>query len=132
MLLDDDPKPLDGKYLGEITSDFILIADLLKEAAYQMKVRKISAYPIFPICRTAQPIGSLLLTAGQKNLRWNYYFSFLEEFVERGLLPLEGVETFKEAYKQTDEFCCLFVVDEAFTNFVFIPYPDDLNEDALL
>ena len=131
MLLDDDPRPLDGKYLGEITSDFVGIAELLKEAAYQVKVRHISNYPIFAICRTAQPIGSLLIAAGQKELRWNYYFSFAEEFAERGLLGEEGLEAFKQAYKPVDEFCCLFVVDEGFTNFVFIPYPDDLNEDRI-
>ena len=131
VLLDDDPKPLDGKYLGEITSDFVGIAELLKEAAYQVKVRHISDYPIFPICRTAQPIGSLLLAAGQKDLRWNYYFSFAEEFNQRGLLSDEGFEILKLNYKPLDEFCCLFVIDEEFTKFLNIPYPDDLNEDRI-
>ena len=27
--------------------------------------------------------------------------------------------------KDPDEFCCLFVVDQQFTNFVFIPFPED-------
>jgi hypothetical protein len=43
--------------------------------------------------------------------------------VQRELIK-EG-EDFKQAYKDPDEFCCLFVVDTAFTNFVFIPYPED-------
>ena len=28
-------------------------------------------------------------------------------------------------YKDADEFCCLFVLDKEFTNFVFVPYPED-------
>ena len=35
------------------------------------------------------------------------------------------LEDFKMAYKDPDEFCCLFVMDGAFTRFVYIPYPND-------
>ena len=38
---------------------------------------------------------------------------------------IEHEEEFKAAFKDPDEFCCLFVVDEEFTNFVFIPFPED-------
>ena len=129
MLLDDEPAQLDGKYLGSISSDFILIADLLKEASYQMRVRHISEHPVFVICRTAQPIGSLLLAAGQRELKWNYYVSMLDEFIQRDLVPVDGVDTFVEAYKDPEEYCCLFVVDKGFTNFVFIPYPEDDDQE---
>ena len=54
---------------------------------------------------------------------WNYYLTYLDEFVQRQLI--EDEQEFKKAYKDPDEFCCLFVVDQDFTNFVFIPYPED-------
>jgi hypothetical protein len=38
---------------------------------------------------------------------------------------LKESEEFKNAYKDPDEFCCLFVVDLQFTKFVFIPFPED-------
>jgi hypothetical protein len=116
---------LSGKYLGTITKDFVHLADTLKEAAYQIKVNHISDFPIFPIAKVDLPIGNLLV--GQKDLPigWNYYASFLEEFLERGLIDSENVAFFKQAYKDSEEFCCLFVVDVEFTNFVFIPYPED-------
>ena len=44
---------------------------------------------------------------------------FVEEFTQRGLIADEKI--FKESFKDPDEFCCLFVVDEQFTNFVFVP-----------
>lgn len=121
--MNNDPE-LNGKYLGSISSDFIKICDTLKEASYQIRVRGISAFPVFPISKTPIPIGKLLIgVADAPNLKWNYFVSFLDEFMQRKLV--ENEEQFMAAYKNPDEYCCLFVVDEEFTNFVFIPYPED-------
>ena len=38
---------LNGKYLGLISTDFIKVSDTLKEAAYQVKKRGFSDFPIF-------------------------------------------------------------------------------------
>ena len=120
----NDPE-LNGKFLGTITSDFIKVADQLKEAAYQLKTRNLSEFPVFVMCRQVQPIGSLLFDKLEENLEWNYYFAMAEEFVQRGILSMEGYQSFTETYKNPDEFSCLFVVDPGFTNFVFVPYPED-------
>lgn len=121
-VMQNDPE-LSGKYLGTISSDFIKVSDTLKEASYQIRSRGFSTYPIFPVCKTEQPIGSLLVDTPEANTDWKYYASFLDEFVQRGLVEHE--EDFKTAYKDPDEYCCLFVVDKDFTNFVFIPFPED-------
>lgn len=123
----NDPE-LNGKFLGTITHDFAQASDVLKEAAYQLKARKISDFPIFPVCKTLQPIGAILIdrfTIGHEHLQWNFYFSFLEEFIQRGIIDADAVEQFKKAYKDQDEYCCLFVVDPELTNYIFIPYPID-------
>ncbi len=118
----NDPE-LDGKYLGTITKDFAFIAETLKEASYQIRVRGFSDFPIFPISKLEIPIGRLLVGKRELAINWNVYASFLDEFVQRKLV--ENAEEFKAAYKNPDEFCCLFVVDGTFTNFIFIPYPED-------
>jgi len=120
----NDPE-LNGKFLGTITSDFIKVSDQLKEAAYQLKTRNLSEFPVFVLCKQPQPIGSLLFEKVAENLDWNYYFAMAEEFVQREILSMEGYESFTATYKNPDEFCCLFVVDPDFTNFVFVPYPED-------
>lgn len=120
--MQNDPE-LNGKYLGTISRDFVKVADTIKEASYQIRKRGFSDYPIFPICKEEQPIGQLLIDQLAVKTEWNYYASFLSEFVQRGLVASE--DDFKAAYKDPDEFCCLFVVDPEFTNFVFIPYPED-------
>ncbi len=114
-----------GKYLGKISSDFAKVSDMLKEASYQIRKREFSAHPIFPVSETEIPIGQILINRGQIGNTWNYYASFLDEFMQRELVDPKNEEAFKQSYKDPDEFCCLFVVDGDFTNFVFIPYPED-------
>ncbi|MGB3618821.1 MAG: hypothetical protein WBA12_11940 [Catalinimonas sp.] len=123
-MMDEDTPP-DGKYLGTISADFAVVADTLKEASYELRRRNISAHPIFPLCKEPQPVGSLLLDKGEVNLRWHVFLSFLEEFTQRGLVDEERTDEFKQIYKDADEFCCLFVIDAEFTNFVFLPYPEE-------
>ena len=124
--MQNDPE-LDGKYLGEITKDFVKVSNTLKEAAYLLRARKIAEYPIFPISRGNIEIGKILIAKNETEmgLDWNFYFSFLDEFIQRKLVGEENVEEFKASYKDPDEFCCLFVVDQSFVNFVYIPYPED-------
>ncbi|WP_143960333.1 hypothetical protein [Litoribacter populi] len=125
MIPDSNDPELNGKYLGTITKDFVKISDILKEASYQVRSRKFSKYPIFPISKTDQPIGQLFLGKDEKDLDWNYYITYLDEFIQRKLISEENLEEFYQSYKDPDEFCCLFVVDQDFTSFVYIPYPEE-------
>ena len=105
--MQNDPE-LNGKYLGTISKDFVVVADTLKEAAYQVKKRGFSSFPIFPISKIEQPVGQLLIDKSEMTLEWNYYITYLDEFVQRKLV--ESEEDFKKAYKNPDEFllplCC--------------------------
>lgn len=121
--MNNDPK-LSGRYLGTISEDFVKVADTLREASYQIR-RKGFQYPVFPMCREEQPVGLILLEKDSVGNTWHYYASYLDEFVQRGLIETEGTKLFTQTYKDPDEYCCLFVIDEEFTNFVYIPYPED-------
>lgn len=120
----NDPE-LDGKYLGTITSDFVKVSKFLQEAAYQLKTRQISKFPIFIINKKKSEIGQLLLPKEKHQLLWNYSFSFLENLAQIGVI--KEIENFKVYYKDPEEFACLLVIDEEnnFTRFVYIPYPED-------
>ena len=122
--MQNDPE-LNGKYLGTITADFAKVSDTLKEASYQIRKRSFSDYPIFPISKTVIPVGQLLLDRLTLSLEWNYYASYLDEFVQRKLIEKDKSDRFTEVYKNPDEFCCLFVVDKEFTKFLYVPYPED-------
>jgi hypothetical protein len=114
-----------GKYLGSITRDFATVSNALKEAADALRDRNISQFPIFPICRRQMAIGLPLIRKEEAGVNWHYNFSFLEEFVDRKLVDKDRIEDFMATYKNPEEFCCLFVVDNDFVNFVYIPYPED-------
>ena len=117
---------LDGKYLGKISADFSLVCDSLKEASYQIKKRGFSDFPVFAVSKSVMPIGSILIAQMELNEnQYNYYASMLEEFVQREIVAADAVESFKENYKESDEFCCLFIMDQDFTGFIYIPYPED-------
>ncbi len=120
----NDPE-LNGKYLGTITKDFATVSDMLSEASAQIRKRDISQYPIFVFAKQEVPLGGLLVNADEMNLEWHVFASYLELFVQQGIVSAEGVEAFQATYKDANEFCCLFVLDEEFTNFVFVPYPED-------
>ena len=120
--MQNDPE-LDPKQLGRISSDFVKVSEPLREASYAIRKNDFSKFPIFPMCQVNQPIGQILVEAFQAENDWHYYASFLEEFVQRGLISDEKI--FKENFKDPDEFCCLFVIDQEFTNFVFVPFPID-------
>lgn len=122
--MQNDPE-LSGKYLGSITQDFVVVSDTLKEASYQIRKRGFSDHPIFAISKIDLPIGTLLIGKTDLATNWNYNASYLDEFVQRELIGPDKVEEFKSTYKDPDEFCCLFVVDDGFTNFVYIPYPEE-------
>jgi methionine salvage enolase-phosphatase E1 len=124
MDITNDPD-LNGKYLGTVSQDFVKIADHVKEASYQIRKRGFSDYPIFIISKEDIPIGQLLFKKDEIGTIWNYYVTYIDEFIQRKIISKDKADLFMEAYKNPDEFCCLFVIDGDFTNFVYLPYPVD-------
>lgn len=125
-LLDDaNSYDVNKELMGLISSDFVKVADPLKEASYQIRQRGFSDYPIFVSSRRDLELGQLLIRAGELDNGWNYKASFLDEFVQRALIGPESIDLWKENYKKPDEYCCLFVVHGDFAGFVYIPYPED-------
>jgi len=124
MDISNDPE-LSGKYLGTVSRDFVKISDNIKEASYQIRKRGFSDFPIFIISKAEIPLGQLLYKKEEVGTEWNYFVTYLDEFIQRKIIKKEKEEEFKLNYKNPEEFCCLFVVDGDFTKFVFIPYPED-------
>ncbi|GAB4030160.1 hypothetical protein [Spirosoma jeollabukense] len=125
-LLDDaNSYDVNRELMGAISSDFIKVADQLKEASYQIRKRGFSDYPVFVASRREIPVGQLLIAADEIENKWNYKASFVDEFIQRELIGANSIDLWKENYKAPDEYCCLFVVHGDFAGFVYIPYPED-------
>ncbi|MBC7569882.1 MAG: hypothetical protein H7319_09140 [Spirosoma sp.] len=125
-LLDDaNSYDVNKQLMGAISSDFVKVADTLKDASYQIRQRKFSEYPVFVASRREVPIGQLLINHEEMGNVWSYKASFLDEFIQRELIGEDSIDLWKENYKKPDEYCCLFVVQADFAGFVYIPYPED-------
>lgn len=122
--MQNDPE-LDGKYLGTISKDFVIVSESINEASYQVRKQGFSDYPIFPISKKDVSIGQLLIAKQDAAIEWNYNITYLDEFVQRKIVAEDKLDDFKKIYKDPEEFCCLFVMDGDFTRFLFIPYPVD-------
>jgi hypothetical protein len=120
----NDPE-LDGKNLGMISQDFIKVADHIKEASYQIRKRGFSDFPIFILSRTEIALGQLLYKKDEVGTEWNYFVTYLDEFIQTKLIEKDRVDEFKSNYKNPEEFCCLFVIEGESSKFVFIPFPED-------
>jgi hypothetical protein len=126
FLMDDANSPeVDKKLLGLVSQDFVKVSDQLKEASYQIRTRGFSTNPIFIATKRATEIGILLIANGDSANELDYRASFMDEFIQRGLIAAEAVEMFKENYKNPDEYCCLFVIHADFAGFVYVPFPED-------
>lgn len=124
--MDDANSPdLNQKLMGNISEDFIKVADQLKEASYQIRKRGFSDYPIFAVTNNEVDLGVLLIDSTELANRYVYKASYMQEFVERKLIGEESALLFTENYKNPDEYCCLFALIGEFSGFVFVPYPED-------
>jgi hypothetical protein len=126
--MQNDPE-LNGKFLGTITEDFIKVSDFLKESSYQIRKRGFSKYPIFVLSHKMIELGLPLIIKDERDNKWYYNAALPEHLIEKELLLEDRLEEFDAIYKDPEEYCCLFVILPEFSNFVFLPYPD---EDGLL
>lgn len=125
-LMDDANSPeVNKKLMGFVAEDFVKVAEYIKEASYQIRKRKFSEYPIFTLSQQPVEVGQLLFDKPDFKTRYQYRASMVEEFVQRTLMAEESKPLFLENYKNPDEFACLFIWDEGFAGFIFLPYPED-------
>jgi hypothetical protein len=129
--MQNDPE-LNGKFLGTITEDFVKVADFIKESSYQIRKRGFSEYPIFTLSFDDFGVGLPLVRPNERDNKWSYNAALPEHMFQTEILIEDRFEEFKEIYKDPEEYCCLFVALPEFSNFVFLPYPEENDDTAFL
>ena len=114
---------LNNQYLRAISSDFIKVADTLKEASSHIRKQGGYRYPVFPVSQTPHTVGALLIEKENRDNQWIYHVTYLDALVQSGLVEEDKIAAFQSTYKSPDEFCCLLVIDTDFAKVVYIPYP---------
>jgi hypothetical protein len=70
-------------------------------------------------------LGRLVIDKEELALEYSIYASTLEEFVARNIVKSDKLESFKKAYKNPQQFVCIFALLGDDAGFVFSPYEED-------
>lgn len=125
-LMDDANSPeVNKRLMGKVSSDFIKVADHLKESSYQIRKRGYSQFPVFVVTENEIDLGITLFQKKDFQTVYEYKACFFEEFIQRGMIGEESRELFSEHFKNADEYCCLFVLDGDFAGFIYLPFPEE-------
>ncbi len=96
---------------------------MLREASSTIIEQDVSEHPIFVFHKEYLELGVPLADSNSVSGSWSVRASTLEEFVARQLIGQDRVDSFKSAYKDPEEWFCLFIVQsEQDARFVFIPH----------
>lgn len=122
---------LDEEMYQSLHADLELCRDYIRQIAGGMIKGGVSKYPIFVAMRGEMDIdlGLPIVNRNDFDISWNINASHLEDFVNRKLVNPEKVSDFIKAYRNPEEFMCVFVAEEEARSFVFMPY--DRNRERL-
>lgn len=115
--------------LESLRNDVRIIGGTMQEFSMHVINEEISHFPIYVAFQDETLLGRPFLKKDSMNLNWNYNVSFLEEFVKRGVILRDKVETFQQTYGDPEERVCIFVITAQEGGFVFIPF-DLLDADS--
>lgn len=119
---EDGKKEKPKSPLLSLEKDLELYSDALKEVSLDILMEGISKQPIFLAHQHEVNFGEVILNKDELHTDWTIHASTLEEFMEKGVISKERKEPFLKAYKNPQEFMCVFVVVPEGANFIFYPY----------
>ena len=117
--------------LKMLEADIKTLGELLRDAAQTIFNEGVSNYPIFVAHRYALNMGIELVDREKTKTNWSFNASTLEEMVTKNIISRENLDGFREIYKSPEDFVCIFVIDETMSEFIFYPYEEEMNGDAV-
>lgn len=123
-------KPLEAA-LNLLRADLTWVRDALQEVSGDLIREGYSKYPIFIAQETEPEFGELLFDRAELNLNYCIGVSYLEEFVERGLVAEDKQSLFVDNFKDPAKyFCFLLISTQAGAHLVFVPTAVQAPADA--
>jgi hypothetical protein len=108
--------------LVSLEKDLKFFNESIREVAVEIMVEGVSNYPIFIAHQHELKLGEVILDRHDLHTEWSIHASTFEEFVEKGVIKEVLKERFLGAYKNPNDFVCVFVVVPEGANFVYYPY----------
>lgn len=95
---------------------------IFRQASDLILRKQATRYPIFVVYQEPEvEVGIKLVDREHNRGPWNIRVSSLEEFVQKGLIRDDKVESFKQTYKDPQGFFCIFVMSELGAQFAYLP-----------
>lgn len=108
--------------LNLLRADMIWVREALLEVSSDMIREGYSRYPVFIAQETDPELGELLFDRSELNLNHSIAVSYMEEFVERGIIAEDKQSLFVDNYKDPAKFFCfLLISSQAGAHLVFVP-----------
>ncbi len=112
--------------LLQLQTDLRRYRKMLKDASTAIVEQGVSNYPIFIAHRHIANLGLSLLDKTSSKTTWSLNVSTLEEFVTKKIIAYEGMDKFKQIYKNPSTYMCVFVLEPKMNQFVFYAYDESL------
>jgi len=123
----DNRMQLDEEIYKSLHDDLEICRDYIHQIALGMIKGNVSKYPIFiaTLGENDIDLGLPIVNRSDFDIAWNFNASHIEDFVNKGLVTKNKVSDFIKAYKNPEQYMCVFVVNENASSFVFMPYDRD-------
>lgn len=108
--------------LEKLHEDFSRIGAYLQKLSEEVRMQKISKYPIYIAQMQAVDMGRPIRAFEMYTLNYHYNVSFLEEFVQKEIVAMDKVNIFRESWKHPEKYACFFLVTPLEAGFVYVPY----------
>ena len=108
--------------LLDVKKDLEFYKDAIQTISKEIIDNEVSKYPVFIAHKEVVDLGRPILDAQEFEANWNISASLLEEFVAKDLITDEKLDQFKNAFKNPQTHCCVFVADKLSGNFLFYPF----------
>lgn len=109
-------------YLNTLRLDLNFFKESIREVSKDIISEGYSQYPVFIAHQSEVKLGEVILDREELGTNFTVQASTLEELMERNVVMEKNKEKFIKAYKDPDQFCCIFLVTEHGAQFVFVPF----------
>lgn len=109
-------------FIDKIYKDFNKVGELIKQAIYHIHNNSDFECPVIIVSDNATNLGSILIKNGECDNTLTYYATYIDFLVQKNVLPISDLLLFKDLYYQHKDYCCILVIFEGNTDFLYVPY----------
>lgn len=111
----------DEKAFLKVEEDLEPLIPLLSEAIDRILAQDVTLYPIFIAHQEELAIGLPLISHSESESVYSVNVTSLEELNGKQVIPNNKVESFKEVFKDPEDWVCVLYLGNLGQQFLFLP-----------